>query len=62
MDHRLAHRLFGGLDDRNHGQPRLGLDTALAWTADWYRRHAAGENGARLTREQIDKYMELAAA
>lgn len=33
--------------------------TALAWTAEWYRRVEAGENARAITLEQIDRYSEL---
>lgn len=39
--------------------PRLGLGTALKWTADWYRRFLKGESAAALCREQIADYMAL---
>ena len=37
--------------------PRLSLDQALAWTADWYRRHAEGGSARELCVEQIERYM-----
>lgn len=37
-------------------QPRLPLDEALAWTADWYRRAGAGEDALTLVRDQINAY------
>jgi CDP-glucose 4,6-dehydratase len=43
-------------------RPRLRLETALEWTVEWYRRRVDGADGAALTRAQIAKYMELAAA
>jgi CDP-glucose 4,6-dehydratase len=41
-------------------RPRLGLEEALAWTADWYQRHHAGEAAAALIGEQIAAYEDLA--
>jgi CDP-glucose 4,6-dehydratase len=32
---------------------------SLAWTADWYRAHAAGEDMLRFSGEQIEKYRAL---
>jgi CDP-glucose 4,6-dehydratase len=37
-------------------RPLLDIDTALKWTADWYRRHAAGESPLTLCLEQIERY------
>ena len=37
-------------------RPRLGIETALEWTLDWYRRWHAGENMAAVTREQIARF------
>jgi CDP-glucose 4,6-dehydratase len=39
--------------------PRLGLAAALAWTADWYRRHRAGEDMLAFSRRQIAEYRGL---
>lgn len=36
--------------------PRLRLNDTLAWTVDWYRRQALGENATVLCMEQIDRY------
>jgi CDP-glucose 4,6-dehydratase len=38
---------------------RLALDEALAWTADWFRRHRSAPNARALCEEQIDHYMQL---
>jgi CDP-glucose 4,6-dehydratase len=40
--------------------PRLGLEDALAWTAEWYRAQLAGEDLRAITSAQIDRYEELA--
>ncbi len=37
-------------------RPRLTTREALAWTADWYRRHDAGEDVRALTLSQIRAY------
>ena len=42
-----------------HWTPRLGLDTTLAWTTDWYRRAFHGEPALELTEEQIRRYGDL---
>jgi CDP-glucose 4,6-dehydratase len=39
-------------------KPLLGLDDAVAWTVDWHRRHAAGDDVKHLTLEQIHAYEE----
>jgi CDP-glucose 4,6-dehydratase len=36
--------------------PRLPLPDALAWTAEWYRRHAQGASARDLCIEQIERY------
>jgi CDP-glucose 4,6-dehydratase len=41
-------------------RPRLDLDTAIAWSADWYRRCAAGESARALCDEQIRRHRALA--
>jgi CDP-glucose 4,6-dehydratase len=43
-------------------RPRLSVDESLAWTADWYRAHAAGENMTKYSKAQIAQYQSLAAA
>jgi CDP-glucose 4,6-dehydratase len=40
-------------------RPRLGIDEALEWTADWYRAYAEGENMLDLTRAQLTQYLAL---
>jgi CDP-glucose 4,6-dehydratase len=42
-----------------HWRGRLALPTALAWTADWFRRHLAGESAQDLCLMQIDQYLNL---
>ena len=42
--------------------PRLGLQTALAWTVDWYKTQAQGADARQLTLAQIERYMELEPA
>ena len=37
-------------------RPRLDFDAAIAWTAEWHRAIAAGEEAAAVTRAQIDRY------
>jgi CDP-glucose 4,6-dehydratase len=39
--------------------PRLAVNEALAWTADWYRAHAAGENMQKFSEAQIAQYESL---
>jgi CDP-glucose 4,6-dehydratase len=43
-----------------HWVCKLPLDDALAWTADWFRRHASGQQARALCEEQIDRYMKIA--
>jgi len=38
-------------------RPRLRLSDALAWTAEWYKSHAAGGDARDLCRAQIDAYL-----
>jgi CDP-glucose 4,6-dehydratase len=38
-------------------QPRLDLDEALKWSADWYRTAAQGGNVVALTQDQINHYL-----
>jgi len=40
-------------------RPRLGLDRALDWTVDWYRRAQGGEDAWALMEEQIRRYERL---
>jgi CDP-glucose 4,6-dehydratase len=42
--------------------PRLSVGESLAWTADWYRAHAAGENMTEYSVAQIAQYQSLPAA
>jgi CDP-glucose 4,6-dehydratase len=42
-------------------QPRLAIGETLAWTADWYRAHAAGENMTKYSEAQIARYVSLPA-
>jgi CDP-glucose 4,6-dehydratase len=42
--------------------PRLAVGESLAWTADWYRAHAAGENMTKYSEAQIARYQSLPAA
>jgi CDP-glucose 4,6-dehydratase len=52
--------LSSALAERTLGwRPRLDVESSLAWTADWYRAHQAGENVAMLTRQQIAEYQRL---
>jgi CDP-glucose 4,6-dehydratase len=41
--------------------PRLGVGESLAWTADWYRAHAAGEDMVKFSESQIEQYQSLPA-
>jgi CDP-glucose 4,6-dehydratase len=43
-------------------RPLVGLDSALATTADWYRRYREGRDMHQATVEQIDDACQLAAA
>jgi CDP-glucose 4,6-dehydratase len=43
-------------------RPRLDIDRALLWTADWYRAHAAGEDMLRFSEAQIAQYQSLGAS
>jgi CDP-glucose 4,6-dehydratase len=38
--------------------PRIDLGTALDWTVEWRRRHAAGEHVGKLTEEQISRFQD----
>ena len=44
--------------ERLHWHPRIDLGTALDWTVEWRRRHAAGEHVGRLTEEQISRFQD----
>jgi CDP-glucose 4,6-dehydratase len=43
-------------------RPRLDCEASVAWTAEWYRAYAAGEDMPTLTRAQIDRYGALKGA
>jgi CDP-glucose 4,6-dehydratase len=43
-------------------RPRLTVGESLAWTADWYRAHAAGEDMTKYSEAQITRYQSLPAA
>jgi CDP-glucose 4,6-dehydratase len=51
----LAHRSLGW-------HPKLDVAASLAWTADWYRAHAGGENMAAVSRAQIGRYLSMSSA
>jgi CDP-glucose 4,6-dehydratase len=36
----------------------LDLAQSLAWTADWYRAHAAGQNMLAFTLAQLWEYLD----
>jgi CDP-glucose 4,6-dehydratase len=42
--------------DRLGWAPRLSFDETVAWTADWYRAHAAGADMRDFTARQIDEF------
>jgi CDP-glucose 4,6-dehydratase len=49
--------LSSGLAEHALGwRPRLGIAEALAWTADWYRAHAAKEDMVKFSEAQIARY------
>ena len=37
-------------------RPRISLDTALDWTAEWYRAHFDGQNMLDVTQRQIEDF------
>ncbi|OOZ85746.1 CDP-glucose 4,6-dehydratase [Bacillus cereus] len=39
--------------------PKLSTDHAIAWTVDWYKKYASGENIESFTRQQIDVFKNL---
>ena len=43
-------------------RPRLDIDRALLWTADWYRACAAREDMLRFSEAQIAQYQTLGGA
>jgi CDP-glucose 4,6-dehydratase len=52
--------LSSGLAERTLGwRPCLGIADSVAWTADWYRAHAAGEDMVRFSEAQIAEYLTL---
>jgi len=40
-------------------RPMLDVAASLAWTADWYRAHKAGENMLTFSRSQISQYRSM---
>jgi CDP-glucose 4,6-dehydratase len=52
--------LSSGLAERTLGwRPTLGIAESLAWTADWYRAHAAREDMVRFSEAQIARYQTM---
>lgn len=43
-------------------RPRLQLDEALAWTAEWYLGELSGHSARQLTHDQISRYEALSSA
>lgn len=41
-------------------QPRLTVDEGLAWTVDWYRGFASGDDSLGATLAQIERFQEMA--
>ncbi|MDA1643811.1 MULTISPECIES: CDP-glucose 4,6-dehydratase [unclassified Bacillus cereus group] len=39
--------------------PKLSTDHSIAWTVDWYKKYASGENIESFTRQQIDAFKNL---
>ncbi|MGE6537741.1 CDP-glucose 4,6-dehydratase [Bacillus luti] len=39
--------------------PKLSTDNSIAWTVDWYKKYASGENIESFTRQQIDAFKNL---
>ncbi|MDD8001559.1 MULTISPECIES: CDP-glucose 4,6-dehydratase [Bacillus cereus group] len=39
--------------------PKLSTDDSIAWTVDWYKKYASGENMESFTRQQIDAFKNL---
>ncbi|MGO9512633.1 MAG: CDP-glucose 4,6-dehydratase [Steroidobacteraceae bacterium] len=52
LSSKLAERALGW-------RPGLGISESLAWTADWYRAHAAGEDMLKFSEAQIAQYLTL---
>jgi CDP-glucose 4,6-dehydratase len=40
-------------------RPRLDMRESMAWTADWYLAHSAGENMVAFSEAQIARYRDL---
>jgi CDP-glucose 4,6-dehydratase len=52
--------LSSGLAQRSLGwRPRLDMAAMMAWTADWYRAHSAGEDMRAFSEAQIGTYGDL---
>ena len=43
-------------------RPRLDIDRALVWTADWYRAFESKENVLSVSNAQIERYESLGRA
>ena len=43
-------------------EPALPLKQALEWIAEWYRSYQSGNDLARLTRQQIERYEAIVAS
>lgn len=55
--------LSSALAERALGwHPRLALADSLAWTAEWYRAHAAKEDMVRMSRAQIERFESMGRA
>jgi CDP-glucose 4,6-dehydratase len=52
LDASLARRTLGW-------RPRLSVDEAIGWTAEWYAAHSSGADVAELTDAQIARYEAL---
>jgi CDP-glucose 4,6-dehydratase len=52
LDSALARKSLGW-------RPRLAIDAALDWTAEWYAGFGAGQSAAALTDAQIARYEAL---
>jgi CDP-glucose 4,6-dehydratase len=42
-------------------RPLLDVNESLAWTADWYKAHAAGEDMVKFSEAQLAQYQSLSA-
>jgi CDP-glucose 4,6-dehydratase len=59
----VALTLSSELAERSLGwTSKLAVGESLAWTADWYRAFAAGENMLKFSQMQIARYQSLPAA